>query len=312
MNKIGQKLLCFWFGSFFWFSWSIARPNQPLYETRLGDTLPTDSMPKVVICFDDGYQSVYHYAYPWLKKYKMTATLALVTSKLLEAVPRSASGTLRQSNSYLRYGFLSKDEVQEMIDSLAIEVASHSVSHCSLTAIADIMKIKYELVASKQVLESLFGQKVITFVYPYGNYNDQILRLTAEAGYRIGRTCEFGEPNFWVAPFKIPIKEVRNTTPIKEIIDHISRFDITILLFHRILPEPHFFTEYSVARFDSLLSALRLHKFHVSTIRGLYDDWQQKVIEDLVLKNSLFDQNYWQKYLFQKVDIDLTGTSSRF
>jgi peptidoglycan/xylan/chitin deacetylase (PgdA/CDA1 family) len=305
MGKIGQKLLCFGLVSIFWFGWTIARSNQPLYENRLGDTLPTDSMPKVVICLDDGYQSVYHYAYPLLKKYKMTATLALVTSKVLEAHRGTASNNLR-------YGFLNKAEIQEMIDSLAIEVASHSVSHCSLTAVTDSMTRKYELVASKQVLESLFGQRVITFVYPYGRYDDKIVRLTAEVGYRIGRTCEFGEPNFWVAPFKVPIKEIRSSTSIKEIIDHIRRFDLTILVFHRILPKPLVFTEFSVVRFDSLLAALRLHKFHVSTIRGMYDDWRQKVIENLVLESGLFDRNYWQKYLFQKIDIDLTGTSPRF
>ena len=295
MNKICQKSLCIGLGSIFWFGMAIAR-----------DTLPTDSMPNVVICFDDGYQSVYHYAYPMLKKYKMTATLALVTSKV---VPEAHRGTI---SGGLRYGFLSKAEIQEMIDSLGIEIASHSVSHCSLTAVTDSMIRKYELVASKQVLESLFGQKVITLVYPYGKYDDQVIRLAAEAGYRIGRTCEFGEPNFWVAPFKVPIKEIRNSTSIKEIIDHIRRFDLTILVFHRILPNPHVFTEFSVTRFDSLLAALRLQKFQVSTIRGMYDDWRQKVIENLVLESGLFDRNYWQKYLFQKVDIDLTGTSPRF
>ena len=284
-----------------------AQSNRPSYETRLGDTLKIDRVPKVVICFDDGYQSIYHYAYPLLKKYKMTATLALVTSKkVLEAHRGAASG------SHLRYGFLNNAEVQEMIDSLSIEVASHSVSHSSLIEITDSMTIKSELVFSKQILESLFGQKIITFVYPYGKYDDQVLRLTAEAGYRIGRTCEFGEPNFWVAPFKVPIKEVRNTTSIDEVINHLRRYDETVLLFHRILPKPLFFTEYRVNRFDSLLAVLSSLKAKVTTLRGLYDDWCQNVFEKLVLEKGSLDRKNWRDYLFQKVDIDLTRTSSRF
>ena len=45
-------------------------------------------MPKrsVVITFDDGYQSVYRYAYPILKKYGFTASMFVVTSTV-EAAP---------------------------------------------------------------------------------------------------------------------------------------------------------------------------------------------------------------------------------
>jgi peptidoglycan/xylan/chitin deacetylase (PgdA/CDA1 family) len=198
-----------------------------------------------------------------------------------------------------------------MIDSLSVEIASHSVSHPRLTELSDTIAIKYELAFSKQILESLFGQEVITFVYPYGKYDDPIIRMVSAAGYKIGRTCDFGEPNFWVAPLKIPIKEVRNTTLVGEIINHIKRHDETVLLFHRIVPKPHSFTDYSVSQFDSLLAVLLRRKVKVVSLRGIYDDWCQKVLQRAILERGLFDKNYWQKYLFQKVDIDQTRTPSR-
>src|SRR5437588_3455633 len=41
----------------------------------------------VVITFDDGYQGVYEYAYPLLKRYGMRATLFIVTSKMGDGNP---------------------------------------------------------------------------------------------------------------------------------------------------------------------------------------------------------------------------------
>lgn len=262
--------------------------------------------PKVCLFFDDGYYSVYHYAYPVLLKHRMTATLGVVVSKVLGPQHR------QDLHHHLRLGFLNKTEIQEMIDSLRVEVASHSVTHPRLTEISDTMALRYELFYSKQILESLFGQEVITFVYPYGRYDNQILRLTRKAGYKIGRTCEFGEPNFWVAPLKVPCKEVRNTTTIDEIINHIKRFDLTILLFHRILPRPGLFTEFSVNRFDSLLTLLNSQKVKVMTLRELYDDWRREVFARTILEKGLLDRRNWAGYLFQEVDIDQTRTPARF
>lgn len=259
------------------------------------------NIPKVVLFFDDGYYSVYSYAYPLLKKYKMTATLGLISSKVLS------------SNKHLRNGFLGVAEIKEMIDSLGIEIASHSVNHPKLTDLTDTLAIKYELTHSKQVLESLFGQKVITFAYPYGQYDDRILRLTLQAGYKLGRTCEFGEPNFWVAPLKIPIKEVRLSTNLDEILNHIQKYDVTVLLLHRIALKPRFFTETSYAKFDSLLQALQSCGACILTLRDLYNEWAFDVLEKMVLPTGrLKVRNYWVDYLFKEVDIDQTKTPSRF
>lgn len=259
--------------------------------------------PNVVLFFDDGYYSIYQYAYPLLKKYKMKASLGIIASYVKEI----ATNPNRGPNS-----FMIKNEIQEMIDSLSVEIASHSVTHPRMIDLEDTMLIKYELSVSKEILESLFGQKVITFVYPYGRYDDRIARLTAEAGYKIGRTCDFGEPNFWIARYKVPIREVRDTMSVKEIIDHIKRHDETVLVFHRIVPNPQVFTEYSVSRLDSLLSVLQTMNIPVYTLKGLYDYWRRNTLQKAILERGLLDRKNWEILLFQKVDIDQTRPDSRF
>ncbi len=261
------------------------------------------SGPAVVLFFDDGYYSFYQYAYPLLRKYQMTASLGIIASYVKEI----ATNPDRGSNS-----FMIKKEIQEMIDSLSVEIASHSVTHPRMIDLEDTMLIKYELSVSKEILESLFNQKVITFVYPYGRYDDRIARMTAEAGYKIGRTCDFGEPNFWIARYKVPIREVRDTMSIKEIISHIKRHDETILVFHRIVPNPQVFTEYSVSRLDSLLSVLKTMKIPVYTLQGLFEYWRRNTLRRAILERGLLDRKNWEYLLFQKVDIDQTRSDSRF
>ncbi len=295
LQNAGRKLIFFTLFAWFNYLWSLI---------PMVNELPKDNPPKVVLFFDDGYASVYHYAYPLLKKYKMSASLGLITGKVIEANRRSVRSSF---NSYLNQA-----EIQEMIDSLGVEVASHSFSHHRLTEISDTMVLRYELFHSKQVLESLFNQTVITFVYPYGRYDDQILRLTRLAGYKIGRTCEFGEPNFWIAPLKVPIKEVRNTTTVDEILKHIQRFEVTVLVFHRIMPKPRLFTEFSVERFDTLLNLLFTQKVKVVTLRQVYEDFWLELFVKAVREKGILDKREWLDYLFQKVDIDQTRTPTRF
>ena len=289
--------------------------NKPLNDSTLSlKRLSVSENPTVVIFFDDGFYCVYQYAYPILKSLKMPISLGVIASNITPSPKQGSVSDKNNPNQKNRspYSFLAQNEIQEMIDSLSIEIASHSVSHSRLIEMSDTMLIKYELVVSKRILESTFGQEVITFVYPYGKYDDRIIRMASYAGYKIGRTCEFGVPNFWVAPFKVPIKEVRDTTPVQVILDHIKRYDQTVLLFHRIVPQPQFFTDYSVSRFDSLLTALAQLRVNVYTLRGLYDNWCREVLERAILERGLFAKDYWLNYLFKKVDIDLTRTPSRF
>jgi peptidoglycan/xylan/chitin deacetylase (PgdA/CDA1 family) len=250
---------------------------------------------QVIISFDDGYYSVYKYAYPVLKKYNIPITLAVITSYLEKSnkVRPYASANL----------FMNRGEVQEMINSLDIEVASHSVDHKDLTKLNDD-EVRYELRKSKQILDSLFNQETITFVYPYGAVNRKIIDMTKSADYKLGRSIRWGEPNLWVDRYLLPIKEVRNTTTIDEILNHIKYHKTTILLFHRLLPQPTVFTEYSVDRFDDLLTRLVSNEnIEFLTLRDLYQQWWQDIMLKYVKEKGWLNK----PILFQKIDIDQTG-----
>lgn len=251
---------------------------------------------QVIISFDDGYYSVYKYAYPVFKKYQIPMTLALITSYL------------EKSNTPRPYGninmFLNRGEVQEMIDSLNIEVASHSVNHPDLTKLSED-KIKYELSKSKQTLDSLFNLETVSFVYPYGAVNRKVVELTKAAGYKLGRSIRWGEPNLWVDRYLLPIKEVRNTTTVEEILKHVRYYSTTILLFHRLAPQPVVFTEWSSGKFAELIKRLNADDgIEFVTMRELYLKWWQEIMTKYVKEKGWFDYTI----SVDKIDIDQTRT----
>jgi peptidoglycan/xylan/chitin deacetylase (PgdA/CDA1 family) len=250
---------------------------------------------QVIITFDDGYYSVYKYAYPILKKYKIPITFALITSYL-------ENGKVRPYGS--AYLYINKNEVKEMVDSLNIEIASHSVTHRDLTKLST-EEARYEIEHSKKVLDSLFNQETTTFVYPYGAVNHHIVELTKAAGYKLGRSIYWGEPNLWVDRYLIPIKEIRMSTPVEEVVSHIKYHKTTVLLLHRIMPKPAYFTEWGESEFATLIQILKSDpNIEFLTLKDLYNQWWQDIMGKYLLKKGWINN----PVLFQKIDVDQTGT----
>lgn len=76
---------------------------------------------------------------------------------------------------------LNWEEITAMEQSV-IEIGSHGKSHRLLTSIPD-HEVVSELSESKLQIEKRLGKKVRTFAYPNGSYDENIKRMTAEAGY---------------------------------------------------------------------------------------------------------------------------------
>jgi peptidoglycan/xylan/chitin deacetylase (PgdA/CDA1 family) len=66
--------------------------------------------------------------------------------------------------------------------SLGIEIGSHTLDHTQLTKASD-QDMARQLIASKRSLEAMTGQPVVSIAYPFGSYDDEIVRNTTKAGY---------------------------------------------------------------------------------------------------------------------------------
>lgn len=76
---------------------------------------------------------------------------------------------------------LTWDEVSEMSEN-NIDFGSHGRSHRILTNI-NMDEVIQELIESKNRIEEKLGGQAITFSYPNGNFNSEIKKQVAEAGY---------------------------------------------------------------------------------------------------------------------------------
>ncbi len=68
------------------------------------------------------------------------------------------------------------------------EIGSHTVSHPDLTRLP-IDQIERELKVSKEYLENLTDKEVISFAYPFGRYNKNVVKMV-RLYYRWARTTE--------------------------------------------------------------------------------------------------------------------------
>jgi peptidoglycan-N-acetylglucosamine deacetylase len=69
------------------------------------------------------------------------------------------------------------------------EIGGHTYNHTWLTQI-DENRMIYELIESKNVLESIVRKEVVSFCYPRGLYDKKVTEKVKESGYKLARTVK--------------------------------------------------------------------------------------------------------------------------
>ncbi|MED1283654.1 polysaccharide deacetylase family protein [Bacillus mycoides] len=128
----------------------------------------------VLITFDDASKSNYTYAYPILKKYNMHAISFVVTSKISNQEEKFDPNKIQA---------LSKTEMDKMGD--VFEFGSHTDSLHKLekgeAAVfnRNNVEIKNDILKSKDVLKTDY------FSYPFGKYNDTIVKVLKDSKFQM-------------------------------------------------------------------------------------------------------------------------------
>jgi peptidoglycan/xylan/chitin deacetylase (PgdA/CDA1 family) len=164
----------------------------------LGRELPENP---VLITFDDGYESVYKYAYPVLKEFGMKATVNII-------------GISAGKNKYKNTGIeiiphFDYNAAREMYLSGVMDFQSHSYNmHDSLTIEKDgrenalkkegeseeqyISLFRKDYLTLKQEMEKNIGNSVFAYFYPHGEYSVLSEVLLKEMGNKISVSTEPG------------------------------------------------------------------------------------------------------------------------
>ena len=137
----------------------------------------------VVVTFDDGHQDNFEHAFPSLVRYHLKATIFIVA----DYVGKDA-GWQRQDKAV--EPLISWDHIRQM-QNKGITFASHTCTHPLLNKIP-YDQARYEIGVSRDKLEQGLGGAVESFCYPYGEYNQEVVNLVREAGYKAACITDHG------------------------------------------------------------------------------------------------------------------------
>lgn len=123
-----------------------------------------------VITFDDGNDGILKYAFNLLKKYQFKATLYIYPSIIFAKMKN------------LRRPYMTWDEIKTLLQHPLFELGSHSYYHPHLTK-ETAHGLKHNTVTAAKTLEKMLGQKPLTFAYPFGLRNENVIKAIKDAGY---------------------------------------------------------------------------------------------------------------------------------
>ena len=128
---------------------------------------------KFLITFDDGYENVYKNAFPILKFFKFKAICFVVTN-LIGDVNKWDINKKKFDNLPL----MKNDQILKWIDN-GFEIGCHTMDHKNMTLIDD-QELRKQIIISKKFIEDNYKVKVASFSYPYGHYNEKVLKMVKE------------------------------------------------------------------------------------------------------------------------------------
>lgn len=133
---------------------------------------------RICITFDDGYESVYHYAFPVLRQFGIPATV------FINPLYIGQRNTWDVNIGWLKFSHLNWDQVRALAQA-GWEIGSHGLTHRDLTRLDDA-ELNRELSCSRSIIERRIGCPVRSISYPFGNADSRVCEMAAEAGYSAG------------------------------------------------------------------------------------------------------------------------------
>lgn len=117
-----------------------------------------------ILTFDDGYENIFLNAMPIIKKYNFKATCFVVSNLI---------GQLnywdRNESHYSKLKLMNKEQITEWIKN-GFEVGSHTHEHKNLVDLKN-QDLVYQISYPIEFIKKNFNEKIVSFAYPYGSYN---------------------------------------------------------------------------------------------------------------------------------------------
>lgn len=150
---------------------------------------------RIALTFDDGCVNVLHHGLEPLASAGFTAIQFLVADLM------GKSNEWDRALGEVSEPMMDVSQVREWI-AAGHDIGSHTLSHPWLTRLP-ASAAREEIAASRKKLEDVFGRPVRHFCYPYGDWNERVRDLVADAGYQTACTTQSGINTAADSPFAL-------------------------------------------------------------------------------------------------------------
>jgi len=138
----------------------------------------------VAVTFDDGFEATVHNALPVLARYKVPATMFLLSDRF------GGSNDWMEGRGFPRRRIASHADALELLEA-GVTIGSHTRTHVRLPDAGDA-QVDDEIGGSKLALERRIGVPVHHFAYPFGEFDDRAREAARRAGYRTACSTRSG------------------------------------------------------------------------------------------------------------------------
>ena len=163
------------------FAWQMSKIRSravDLAKWRASTTSRT-SLPYVSVTFDDAFANLLDNAIPVLEQYQVPAAIFPVADNL-GYLPRweMPDGHLESTEITM-----TAEQLVTVSKNPLVCIGSHTLTHPYLARIRPD-QLKKELIDSKRRLEQLLHNPIEDLALPFGSYNQEVLSMAREAGYK--------------------------------------------------------------------------------------------------------------------------------
>lgn len=135
--------------------------------------------PKVCLTFDDAFENLLSNVLPVLEIYQLHAIIFAVTGNLGE----KPCWPMPKNHPELNERLMTAEQIKTLSKHPLVQIGSHTHKHLDLTTLPSV-HARTELVKSKQQLEKMLGIPVFNLALPHGAFNETVLQLAREVGYK--------------------------------------------------------------------------------------------------------------------------------
>jgi peptidoglycan/xylan/chitin deacetylase (PgdA/CDA1 family) len=175
-----------------------------LYHLTLGWSLP----PKpVILTFDDGYRDAYENAFPILQKYGFVGTFFVITDRV----------------TFGETSYATWEQIIAMHNA-GMDIQSHTRTHPDLRGVSEA-ELLWQVLGSREALESRLGKEVRFFCYPAGRYDANAVRALQQYGYWAAVTTEYGASHTLDDLYTLKRIRIRNSDTLDSFAAKLSQYE---------------------------------------------------------------------------------------